>query len=304
MDETPIWFDMPRNTTLAKTGTKNVDSNHSGYSKQKISVVLSVTASDQVLKTLVICMGIKKAPKKIHERESILVEGTLSGTMDAELMVEYAKKCIIPYTQNRPALLLLDRLRAHMTSEVVDFFYQNGVKCIFLPPSSISYLQPLDVSLNKPFKDVVRKKYDIWNDKNDHAVTKKNNRQRASYDEALSWIQSGIEYLYSNQNIIQESFQVTGLCFDRDPNKFSSRLKEVISHATKPMATNLQSIEINQFQDLEYLISSEEEIVSVFTKNQIQFDENNNDLILYGSLEDEIEQYFSETFFSNNAYLD
>ena len=49
MDETGVWFDMPRSSTLDEIGAKTIVLNMSGYEKLRFSVVLTIASNGQKL---------------------------------------------------------------------------------------------------------------------------------------------------------------------------------------------------------------------------------------------------------------
>jgi hypothetical protein len=274
MDETPIWFDMPQNYTMAEVGVHSVETVHSGYDKQRISVALTITANGETLDTMVIFKGLVKAPKNITQRPSLLVEGRPCGSMDSDLIIEYAKKVIFPYTKGRPALLIMDRCKAHMTAPVLEIFRENGIKCVYLPPRSTYYLQPLDVSINKPFKGHIREKYDIWNEADDHTTTKGGNRKRAAYEEVLQWVDYAHNNLINNKEMIKKSFFKT----KRNKEDFCDSLKKIISHATKTQSSN-QASNLSVHDEPQCLSDDEEEFIAPIissTDNQVAISEENS----------------------------
>ena len=52
--------------------------------------------------------------------------------------------------------LCLDSFRAHLTGSVISEFCSQRINKAVIPSSCTSILQPLDVSLNKPFKAIFR----------------------------------------------------------------------------------------------------------------------------------------------------
>ena len=56
------------------------------------------------------------------------------------------------YVQGKPALLCLDTLSGHLTEEVKKAFQKCRTKLLLIPGGCTSILQPLDISINKPFK--------------------------------------------------------------------------------------------------------------------------------------------------------
>ena len=59
----------------------------------------------------------------------------------------------------RKSLLVYDSFEAHVTDTVKASFKRENTELAVIPGSLTSLLQPLDVSLNKPFKDGVRKQW-------------------------------------------------------------------------------------------------------------------------------------------------
>ena len=53
MDETPLWMDMPGNTTVERKGTKSVPIRTTGHAKVWFSVVLAAMANGRKLKPFV-----------------------------------------------------------------------------------------------------------------------------------------------------------------------------------------------------------------------------------------------------------
>ena len=63
---------------------------------------------------------------------------------------------VVTYIGMNRALVCLDTFLAYLTKQVRDEFAKNGTKLLAIPGGCTSVLQPLDVSLNKPFKSYIR----------------------------------------------------------------------------------------------------------------------------------------------------
>lgn len=53
----------------------------------------------------------------------------------------------------------MDQAPSHKTDEIIQFMYNNNVEYKFIPAGLTSKLQPLDLSVNKVFKNSYKKKY-------------------------------------------------------------------------------------------------------------------------------------------------
>ena len=53
-------------------------------------------------------------------------------------------------------MLVLDDYRAHKTDEIINYMNESGIRPFLILGGFTYYLQPLDVTINKPFKDSLR----------------------------------------------------------------------------------------------------------------------------------------------------
>jgi hypothetical protein len=56
-------------------------------------------------------------------------------------------------------LLIYDRAKLHFSDRINYLLKKNNTKYALIPPGQISYLQLLDASINKPFKDYICDKF-------------------------------------------------------------------------------------------------------------------------------------------------
>ena len=77
------------------------------------------------------------------------------------------------------------------------------------------FCQPLDVSINGPFKKAIKNEYIIWNSENTNAF----NHKRVSKKDAVNWtIKNWEDPNIITKEMIVNSFKATGilLCKDND----------------------------------------------------------------------------------------
>ena len=63
MDETPLWLDMPGETTITHSGDKSVPVRTTGHDKARFTVVLSAMADGRKLKPYVVFKGVRSIPE-------------------------------------------------------------------------------------------------------------------------------------------------------------------------------------------------------------------------------------------------
>lgn len=208
-DQTPLTFDMPRNTTVNEKGARSVLVRTSGAEKQRCTVMLAVTADGRKLPPYVVLKR-KTVPKGNFPR-GIHIRAQAKGWMTAELMVDWIRTVWgrRPGALLLPSLLVVDSFRGHLVDSVRAELKELRTEIAVIPGGLTSLLQPLDVSVNKPFKDNVRRLYAAWMAEGQHDLTPGGKIRRPSVEVLCSWIVeawSGI-----SDELVVKSFKKTGI---------------------------------------------------------------------------------------------
>ena len=191
MDETPMCFDMPSATTVNKTGAKEVFIRTTGNEKNHFTVVLACAADGTKLPPMVIFKR-KTLPKGDVFPRGVIVHAQEKGWMDQDGMLLWFKRVLQRRSGSllrKPALLVWDSFRAHLTEPVTTALQRDHQTIPALIPGGLtSILQPLDVCLNKPFKDKVRHLWQSWMFSGDVETTARGNLKRASLQQVCQWV--------------------------------------------------------------------------------------------------------------------
>ena len=95
---------------------------------------------------------------------------TPSGFSNEVLMIEWTEKVLLPFIKSKNEdehvwVFVLDAASFHAGDNMRKLLKSSGVELIVIPGGCTDFLQPLDVSLNKPLKDRVRERYHFWLEK-------------------------------------------------------------------------------------------------------------------------------------------
>ena len=189
MNETPLTFDMPPNCTVNNTGEKTIKIRTRGNEKNRVTVVLACCGDGSKLKPMLIFK--RKTIPKINNKHGVVVSAKQKGWMDSEQMkvwIEKVWRARIGGLGRRKSLLVYDSFEAHVTDTVKTSFKRENTELAVIPGGLTSLLQPLDVSLNKPFKDGVRKRWMQWMADGTHEFTATGRQKKASEELICSWI--------------------------------------------------------------------------------------------------------------------
>ncbi|CAM5118802.1 unnamed protein product [Eretmochelys imbricata] len=105
----------------------------------------------------------------------------------------------------KPAILVWDMFRAHKTDEVKNVAKNMKTTLAVIPEGLTSVLQPLDVCLNKPFKDRLCKMWSEWMCSGMAKLTKGRNLMKPEISLVTQWIKDA--WVSIPSAIIEKSFR-------------------------------------------------------------------------------------------------
>ena len=165
MDETPCYLEMGFETTIDFIGNKKIEIETAGRSHYRVTVILSIVGDGTKLPPLIILKGepgkyIETTLKKLEyvKNKNMFVLCQEDGWCTTRIFQEWIKNIYIPY-QNyimEKCLLVLDMATCHVSKEALNFLDNLNISYIIIPPGMTPYCQPLDVSVNKLFKDNIK----------------------------------------------------------------------------------------------------------------------------------------------------
>ena len=167
-DGTSIWLVMPHNYTGEQKVAKQVPIRTSGCEKQRITVMLGITADRHKLPPFFIFK--RNTPPKMPKNAKlfptdILIQHQEDGWMTHELMLDWLENVWgrLPQAMlNLPLMLCLDALWGHLTDEIKNKIHRLKSELVIIPAGMTSVLQPLGVTVNKPFKARLCEQYNRW----------------------------------------------------------------------------------------------------------------------------------------------
>jgi hypothetical protein len=153
MDETPMAFNLPSNTTVEQRGTKTISILSTGHERANFTVVLSCLADGTKLPPVII-FKLVNVPREEFPN-GVIIRANKEGWMNEKEMIWWIENVWSQRARrgNNPrSLLILDSFTAHKTDAVKQRFREKKTNLAMIPGGLTSRLQPLDVSLNKSFK--------------------------------------------------------------------------------------------------------------------------------------------------------
>jgi hypothetical protein len=188
-DQTNVMFCTESKRTLAHIGSKTVSA-LKGDSTQRCTVMIGATATGEKFPPYIIFKGkdtingtINRRLKQVdvvrqqqHLQPTQTIDTHLeyplsnfyavqdNAWMCSKLVVDWVQKVFRPWalSKQQPTMLIVDEFTGHMTAEVRDAVADCGAFLEFVPGGYTWCLQPMDVGVNRPFKDGIRSAYDAF----------------------------------------------------------------------------------------------------------------------------------------------
>jgi hypothetical protein len=190
MDEVPLTFDLPLNRTVEQTGAHSVSIKTTGHEKASFTAVLAVTGAGTKLPPMLIFK--RKTMPKEKFPAGIVITVNEKGWMDTEKMQAWLRECFVKrpdgFFHQRKALLVMDSMRAHITDEVKKCVLAKNAIPAIIPGGLTKLLQPLDISVNRCFKMVMRECWEQWMSSGEHSFTNTGRLRRATLAEVSAWV--------------------------------------------------------------------------------------------------------------------
>lgn len=145
MDETPLWMDMPGETTVTRTGDRSVPIRTTGHDKVRFTVVLSAMADGKKLRPYVVFKGVRPIAELAKE-QGIVVAYSKNGWMNESLTIDWVKRGWGTLSFGK-RLLVWDAYRCHLMASVKDVLQKQVKSDVSVIPGGLTGLvQPADVS--------------------------------------------------------------------------------------------------------------------------------------------------------------
>jgi len=211
MDETPMTFDLPPNRTVNPAGAKTVMIKTTGHEKTRFTVVLACMADGTKLRPVVIFKG-KTLPKNVKFVPGVIVQAHPKGWMDEAGTQQWLRQVwnARPGAMiSKRSMLVWDMFRAHVTESCRRTARDLRTDMAVIPGGLTSVLQPLDVCLNKPFKDRLRKKWIEWMSSGSATLTKGGNLMKPDITVVVAWVKEAWDSI--PPEMVKKSFLKCGI---------------------------------------------------------------------------------------------
>ena len=189
VDEMSVWNDMVSNTTVEKTGSKEVNMKSTGHDKVRVSVCLTGKADGIRLIPFIVFKGTKRESKALHDEfnRKCSVASSANGWVIEDLTLRWCNE-ILDQFSFRKRLLAWDSCEAYLTDNVKRLLTKSKIESVIIPGGCTKYIQAPDVVWNKPFKGKIQEFYDDWLANGKHEFTDAGNMKPVPRWLIVEWV--------------------------------------------------------------------------------------------------------------------
>ena len=143
-------------------------------------------------------------------------------------MLAYTENIIVPYVvkmhstlklpHSQSALAIFDHFEGQLTSRVQASLDSNDIFAVDVPANCTDRLQPMDLSINKPFKYHMKASFQTWYTQEACLQLKQKQMHKAvdlrmSVVKPLStnWIMAAFIYVQNNSELVKNGFREAGI---------------------------------------------------------------------------------------------
>ena len=226
-DQTGIKYVPVSNWTMAKQGSKKVEI--VGVSdKHQITAVFAGTLSGTFLPPQIIDKGKTKAClPNVTFRNDWHITFSHNHWANETTVKDYITNIIVPYIMRKKeelklhseqrALCIIDNFSAQCTDEVLELLERHKIDTVFVPPNCTCVLQPMDLSINKPVKDILKNEFHQWYSDEISAQGEQNNALKLSLSVmkplGAKWLMKAFDHIQSQSHptFVMNGFKAAGI---------------------------------------------------------------------------------------------
>lgn len=214
-DETNMQLCPKPEKVLAEKGARSVYKVIDANEKESLTALFMYNAAGTRAPPMVLYSYAGEVPKKVLENFpsgwGIGISDT--GWMTAKTFYEYITNVFYPWLLKQniqfPVIVYLDNHSSHVTIPLVSFCRQKQIELIALYPNSTHVMQPLDIAVFHPFKDVWKKTVPKWK--------VQNNVMRLRKQQFAAVLKMTLDEFTEEKKIVKNGFKAVGL-MPFDPN--------------------------------------------------------------------------------------
>lgn len=159
--------------TMEQLGARQVNVAGLG-DKRQITALFCVTLDGHLLPPQLIYQGTTSmCHPNINFPDDWAITHSPNHWSTEETMLEYIEGVIVPYVEavrenlpvaqiNQPALAIFDVFAAHRSEKVLSALKKANIRYVFVPAGCTDELQPLDQTVNKKYKELLKTEFQNW----------------------------------------------------------------------------------------------------------------------------------------------
>lgn len=244
MDETAVYCGENSQNTVDKLGATSIYVPSTGYESYRVTCILAITKSGKKLPPLLIARG--SADKK-YVLNNVDVYETEKAWATQKVIRSWISKHFSRLLRgDKRGLVIWDSASTHRAKEMKTFLVQQRIDQIMIPAGTTSYLQSLDLVINKPFKDQLAKEINNYLEFRMERNAK-GNQKKPSLNEISGWVNRSWEVITASNvsNALRSAYLLDDSVWSETSIMKHERIGPLIKIQLSEVETNKNSIVVD-----------------------------------------------------------
>ena len=187
MDETAVFMGQGSKTTVEKKGSSSIYVASTGYESARVTCILAIRLDGTKIPPTIIVKGKKDKIERISGIYVLESEKAWCTQSVIRKWVDFVLPTILRGSQR--GLLVWDSASTHRAKDMKNFLAERRIDQVMIPAGMTSYLQTLDLVINKPFKDHLRKEVNNYIE-NRMERNQRGNLIKPNRQEIVNWVKN------------------------------------------------------------------------------------------------------------------
>ena len=186
MDETAIFLEHKKGTTLEERGATDVPVRSFGFEKIRLTAVFAAAADGTKMKPCIMVKGKVTSIQTENGMAKLTNSKSWMNTDSFIMWIDYMFPFVVPNT----VLLVFDSARSHISKKSKAHLHARGILFAVIPGGLTCYLQPADYGIFKPLKDRIAESIDEWKRAGNFEYTRGGNVKHPKDQVVIDWIKA------------------------------------------------------------------------------------------------------------------
>lgn len=214
-DQIPCFMDLSSGRTYHRKGEKTIEVKATTGTRLRFTIMPTILSEEGAKGPLYLIFKSKqKSDIPNNYKNHLIIRHNSVGWIKEDLYKDWIDRILLnlKVSEEYTLALVVDQCKVHLKESIKKYLKQNNINYFFIPSGCTGLLQPLDVCINKPFKDAIRNQFSEWFKVYGSTQENKTNNgylRPPSFENVSKWVLTAWNNI--ENELVKKSFQYCGI---------------------------------------------------------------------------------------------